>query len=99
MTIMTNAEAFQLDFGIYATELWAMPEEKFLEWLNGEWACADKEPPAAVPVVRCKDCRHRNKPECPMCDYVLMMYNTRFRVIDRAEDNGFCYMGERKDNV
>lgn len=33
---MNNAEKFKQIFGIYATELWAMPEEKFLEWLNAE---------------------------------------------------------------
>ena len=33
---MNNAENFKQLFGIYATELWAMPEEKFLEWLNAE---------------------------------------------------------------
>ena len=33
---MTNAEKFKQIFGLYATELWAMPEEKFLEWLNAE---------------------------------------------------------------
>lgn len=33
---MTNAEKFYKIFGMYATELWAMPEEKFLEWLNYE---------------------------------------------------------------
>ena len=33
---MNNAEKFKQLFGIYATELWAMPEEKFLEWLNAE---------------------------------------------------------------
>ena len=33
---MINAELFRKIFGIYATELWAMPEDKFLEWLNAE---------------------------------------------------------------
>lgn len=33
---MNNAEKFKSIFGIYATELWAMPEDKFLEWLNAE---------------------------------------------------------------
>lgn len=33
---MNNAKKFKQIFGIYATELWAMPEEKFLEWLNAE---------------------------------------------------------------
>ena len=39
---MTNADLFKDIFGIYATELWAMPEPEFLEWLNsksktGKW--------------------------------------------------------------
>lgn len=29
-----NAEKFKQIFGIYATELWAMPEEEFLKWLG-----------------------------------------------------------------
>lgn len=33
---MTNADKFKQLFGIYATELWAMPEEEFLAWLNAE---------------------------------------------------------------
>ena len=33
---MNNAEKFKQIFGLYATELWAMPEEKFLEWLNAQ---------------------------------------------------------------
>ena len=33
---MNNAELFEAIFGIYATELWAMEEPKFLEWLNAK---------------------------------------------------------------
>lgn len=33
---MTNAEKFQQIFNLYATELWALPEKDFLEWLNTE---------------------------------------------------------------
>lgn len=33
---MTNADKFKNLFGIYATELWSMPEKDFLEWLNSE---------------------------------------------------------------
>ena len=33
---MTNADKFKQIFGIYATELWVMPEEDFLAWLNAE---------------------------------------------------------------
>lgn len=34
MAEMTNADLFLREFGIYATELWAMPEQQLLEWLN-----------------------------------------------------------------
>ena len=42
---MNNAEKFEQEFGIYATELWSKSETDFLEWLNapykekkhGEW--------------------------------------------------------------
>jgi Pyruvate/2-oxoacid:ferredoxin oxidoreductase delta subunit len=33
---MTNADKFKHLFGIYATELWSMPEKDFLEWINSE---------------------------------------------------------------
>ena len=33
---MTNADKFKHLFGIYATELWAMSEDDFLEWLNAD---------------------------------------------------------------
>lgn len=31
---MINADIFKAVFGMYATELWAMPEKDFLAWLN-----------------------------------------------------------------
>lgn len=31
---MKNADLFKMVFGIYATQMWAMSEEDFLEWLN-----------------------------------------------------------------
>ena len=55
MPVMTNAEAFEYDFGIYATELWSMTEEQFLTWLNAE--CDRERPRDAVKVIRCRDCR------------------------------------------
>lgn len=33
---MTNADIFKMIFGKYATEVWAMPEKEFLEWLNSD---------------------------------------------------------------
>ena len=34
---MKNAEKLREIFGIYATEMWVMPESEFLEWLNSEY--------------------------------------------------------------
>lgn len=33
---MKNAEKFKTVFGLYATEVWSMPEDEFLRWLNSE---------------------------------------------------------------
>ena len=53
-----------------------------------------------VPVVRCKDCRYRCESACPM-------FHTEWYWdeddgsdpydVDRTEDDGFCYFGERMD--
>lgn len=46
----------------------------------------------AVPVVRCKDCKHRGNPDiCPLtfeCD--------DFYIVDRTGDDRFCDKGEMK---
>ena len=44
-----------------------------------------------VPVVRCKDCKHRD-PEDKRCD--CGCWNTPFT----TNDNDFCSYGERKNN-
>lgn len=33
---MTNAELFKQTFGRYATDVWSLPENEFLEWLNAD---------------------------------------------------------------
>ena len=38
---MKNADKFKSVFGLYATELWSMPEGEFLRWLNSE--CTETE--------------------------------------------------------
>lgn len=56
-------------------------------------------------VVRCKDCKHRGDYPCPMYYEQLVEQNYGDGCIeyewaehDRTLDNGFCSMGERKDN-
>lgn len=57
------------------------------------------------PVVRCKECKHRYGYECPMyheewftIDEGDDCYDDDFRVIDKTQDDGFCYCGERNES-
>ena len=53
----------------------------------------------AVPVVRCKDCKHRGGYHCPMYHTETSLddldgfddYN-----VDRTDGDGFCHRGEKK---
>lgn len=48
---MNNAKRFKKTFGIYATEMWAMPEADFLEWLNDSEANYDIEDAPTVDAI------------------------------------------------
>lgn len=61
---MTNAELFKQTFGRYATDVWSLPENEFLEWLNadvqqktGQWIAQD--------IHNC----HTDF-KCSECDYI-----------------------------
>ena len=58
----------------------------------------------AVPVVRCKDCKHRHEDECPMqfeeqfdIDEDDGYYDTEYITHDYTRDDGFCSWGEREE--
>lgn len=54
----------------------------------------------AVPVIRCKDCKHRGGYHCPMYHTETSLddldgfddYN-----VDRTDGDGFCHRGERRE--
>lgn len=54
----------------------------------------------AVPVIRCKDCKHRGGYNCPMYHTETSLddldgfddYN-----VDRTDGDGFCHRGERRE--
>jgi len=50
---MKNADKFKAVFGLYATELWSMPEGEFLRWLNSE--CTETE----QGWILCSDCERK----------------------------------------
>lgn len=53
----------------------------------------------AVPVVRCRECWRRGKPNyCPMCQ--LCVYGAvppYDKDVDLTEDDGFCHLGAKMD--
>ena len=52
----------------------------------------------AVPVVRCKDCRHRGDLDvCPMRHFYWSKEEGYYHV-DTTMDDYYCSFGERKDN-
>ncbi len=57
----------------------------------------------AVPVVRCRECKHRETVDCPMCHEEYHFdeddggdYSLWTRMVD---PNGFCSCGERKEGA
>lgn len=57
---MNNAEKFKQIFGLYATELWSMPESDFLEWLNRDVETTQIDHTADVSKKASISCAHEN---------------------------------------
>lgn len=57
---MNNAEKFKQIFGLYATELWSMPESDFLEWLNRDVETTQIDHDADFSKKASISCGHEN---------------------------------------
>lgn len=65
---MINAEVFKQIFGIYATELWAMSESEFLEWLNAKHIATDSRPKGKW--IEYTDCEGKSRRiTCDQCSH------------------------------
>ena len=54
----------------------------------------------AVPVVRCRECKHRGYDVCPMChdEYTYDEdYGGDYHTVDNTTDDGFCHNGAKMD--
>lgn len=58
------------------------------------------------PLVRCRECKNRKTPDCPMCEIIKQvkyedgwMQTTHSRKIDYATDDDYCSRGVRKDDA
>ena len=58
---MSNADMFTKTFGIYATELWAMSEQDFLEWLNSKYS--EEKPCKTCQEFDCYGCEWAERKE------------------------------------
>lgn len=64
---MTNSERFRNIFGVYATEIWALPEEEFLQWFNSEEQKTGK-------WIEVDDFYNRIRGRCSECGLESHMY-------------------------
>ena len=61
---MTNAELFKQTFGRYATDVWSLPENEFLEWLlnadvqqkTGRWEWVPYDSNPIIGNWHCSEC-------------------------------------------
>lgn len=104
---MNNAEKFKSIFGIYATELWAMPKDKFLEWLNAE-ALEKQEQDRWIPVTERLPEVHESgnsfsgifMQSDPVLVYGVAGYEeeTQFHVVTYCDDlDGYTYWSTELD--
>ena len=64
---------------------------------------ADAPTVDAVPVIRCRECKHRYTENCPMYFHDSYWHDGYFDYIDydtdNTEDDYFCPKGERKEGA
>lgn len=72
--------------------------------LSTEWWCVEDAVESAptidaVPVVRCKDCKHRGTSyECPF-RHIAFTEAEGYHYVDCTTDDGFCSFGEKEDEA
>ena len=73
---MTNAEKFKCVFGLYATELWAMDEDKMLKWLNAEYKESEWKQGKWVDDGQCSDNFPHHEWHCSECGECVIEIDT-----------------------
>lgn len=100
---MTNADLFKATFGMYSTELWAMNEREFLDWMNTEVSepiRVDKPTDDAVQVVRCRECKYVSRERSPESARKFgQLYDCGLGVLASPKADDFCCYGERREEV
>lgn len=73
---------------------WIVNAESFADLCTGEWTVGQE-------IVRCKDCRNRKTPDCPLYEIIVIddgwMEERHYRKIDHTDDDGFCNKGVPTD--
>ena len=104
MVRLIDADALARDMGVdnavkYGNETAEQQHNSYSTLMKYEIADYIEDAPTvdAIPVVRCKDCKHRGTPyNCPMRKLV-MPFQGAGSYEDCTEDEGFCHMGKPKE--
>lgn len=97
---MTNAEKFKQAFGIYATELWSMPEEGFLAWLNAEaktedWIpCSERLPKSDGKYLVTEQFSNVFPPEVNVLCFATDLSKVKRYVFEKGESGFYRYDDE-----
>ena len=80
-----------------------LPDAYCAGW-NGLIELIEKAPTIdAVPVVRCRECKHRSTEDCPMYFHSSYWHEGYEEYVDddtdHTEDDYFCQEGERKEGA
>ena len=66
---MNNAEKFRQVFGYFSSEIWAMPEKSFCDWMGARYLEQKEEAPKGWEEVKDDDYSGGGFFKCPCCGY------------------------------
>ena len=98
---MANHDLITKDFALYVVHYFASMLTWSKEDILGEIDIAIKEakPVDAVPVVRCKDCKHIRTASWGEKYCVRKQIDGTHAELSNLREDDFCSYGERKDNA
>lgn len=108
MTFPASVEEFMEQYKmtdtehVYSNGTEYVPIYRMKQWFEH---CRNQQLPTidAVPVVRCRECKHRSTEDCPMYFHSSYWHEGYEEYVDddtdHTEDDYFCQEGERKEGA
>lgn len=94
---MTNAAKFNEVFRLFASEIWAMPEFDFLQWLNGEYNGEERRKSKwnLTKIHNCYEIYQCDK--CKREITVFHRYGCSPTIAQVAADYPYCHCGAKME--